>query len=472
MKSIYNIPKTGLLFSFLLVFILSSCKDNLPDALDTTDKLTVLTGIRILNAGPDGSTIVEGTIDEVNKTVSFPRIDPESNVSALRLEAETSTGAGIETDVYDFNFQDGDSQKTVVLKVVNEPRYREYAVTVRLNVPVFGADFSKANIYDYSSAGTIYPGATATVRGAGFNGEYVLIVDRTDNAPHLLSVDDLKAGTVAPIYLNNTGIGGGTFTLHSGAMVREHIYAASLSGGQVSPLNIYHWTDPTQAPTIISINVANIPGAGVRHGDNLSVNLDDNGNGFMFFGDNAATSILRLSVTNYTTIGSPLVIPAPVVGAGAWITYNHVAGTDQYIYTGHDAPIHVMSATGASAFSLSRTAIPVRGMDARVFMFNGERYLLMLTGARSGSEPTDLLIYNITRGSTLVEAMQTFAGLPARTEVFKHALGGPVNINPATQTGFYIEKDDEGNDETLYVFGSTFTAGFVVIEIPKNSLED
>src|SRR5690606_2171176 len=111
-------------------------------------------------------------------------------------------------------------------------------------------------------------------------------------------------------------------------------------------------------------------------------------------------------------------------------------------------------------------------MDARIFMFNGERYLLMLTGARTGSEATVLYIYNITRGSTVVEALQTFAALPERRAVYERSLGGPVNINPATQTGVYIEKDVDGNDETLYVFGSSFTAGFVVVEIPKNSLED
>ena len=472
MKKIYNIPRIGILLSFMLVFLMSSCKDDLPGAIDTSDKETILTGIRILNAGANGSTIVEGTINEETKEVSFPRIDPETNVSAMRLEAEAAGGATLEFDVYDFGFDEGDAQKTIVVRLMNEPRFREYFVTLRLNVPVFGADFSKAIPYDFSNNATIYPGATATVRGSAFNGEYVLIVERTNNAPHLLRLSDLKEGRVEPIYLNNTGIGGGTFTLHSGAMVREHIYAASLSGGQVSPLNIYHWTDPTQAPTVININVANIPGAGVRHGDNMSVSLDQDGNGYMYFGDNAGTSILRFTVSAYTNVSAPTVIAPPVAGAGAWITYNWIEGTDQYVYTGHDAPIYIVNASGASAYNLSRTAIPVRGMDARIFNFNGERYLLMLTGARTGSEATVLSVYNITRGATVVEALQNFAALPERQAVYERSLGGPVNINPATQTGFYIQKDAEGNDETLFVYGSSFTAGFVVVEIPKSTLDD
>ncbi len=472
MKKTYNIPRTGFLLGFLLVFILSACKDDFPEALDTSDKEVVLTGIRILNAGADGSTIVEGTINEDTKEISFPRVEPETNVSAIRFEFEASNGAVLESDVYDFGFEEGDAQKTIVLKLLNEPRFREYFATLRLNVPVFGADFSKAIAYDFSNNATIYPGAAATVRGTAFNGEYVMIVDRDGNSPHLLRVSDLKEGNIDPIYLNNTGIAGGTFTLHSGAMAGEHIYAASLSGGQVSPLNIYHWTDPTQAPDVININVATIPGAGVRHGDNMSIDIDENGNGYFFFGDNAATSILRFTVTNYTNVGNPVVLAAPVANAGAWVSYNRVAGTDQYIYTSHDAPIYVLNASGASAFNLSRTAIPVRGMDARVFMFNGERYLLMVTGARTGSEATVLYVYNITRGDTLVEALQIFAGLPERTPVYERSLGGPVNINPTTNTGVYIEKDAEGNDETLYVYGSSFTAGFVVVEIPKSTLDD
>jgi len=47
-----------------------------------------------------------------------------------------------------------------------------------------------------------------------------------------------------------------------------------------------------------------------------------------------------------------------------------------------------------------------------------------------------------------------------------------VNGNPTTQTGFYVKKDAQGNDESLFLYGSTFAAGFVVVEIPKKQLED
>src|SRR5690606_24659319 len=138
-------------------------------------------------------------------------------------------------------------------------------------------------IFDFSNApggSPVYPTFTRLLtRGAGFDGEHVLIVTRAEGGSHLLSIQDLRGGNVEPIPLNMDGVGGGTYPVNCGALINGHTYIASLSGGQVSPLKIYHWTDPAAAPEVIAdINVASIAGAGVRHGDNLSVNLDDSGN--------------------------------------------------------------------------------------------------------------------------------------------------------------------------------------------------
>lgn len=475
MKSKYSNYKPGVLLVLFALLIFSSCRDELSGAMETSSKLTVLKSIKIVNAGADGNITVEGTIDEDKKTISFPRIDPESNLAALRFEAVIVEGASLEQNVYDLALAEGASEKTITIKVLNAPRSREYFATIRLRVPVYGGDFTKAKFYDYSpneAGNPIYPAfAGVTTRGTGFNGEYVFIVDR--NAPHLLRVSDLKDYRIAPVPLNITGVAGGTFTLHSGALVKNHIYAANLSGGQTSPLKIYHWTDPAAQPAIIAdLNIAGIPGAGVRHGDNMSVSLDDNGNGYIFFGDNAGTKILRLSVTNYTQVGDPSVISAPVSGAGSWISYNRVGGSDEYIYTGHDAPIYVLNASGSNSYNMTRASIPVRGSDARVFYFNGERYLLMLTAARTGSEPTVLYVYNITKGNTIADAIRIFETETEKKPVFEYSLLGAANGNPTTQTGFYVKRDSEGKDESLMLYGSSFAAGFVIVEVPKMELED
>ena len=86
--------------------------------------------------------------------------------------------------------------------------------------------------------------------------------------------------------LDVTGVKGGTYDYNMGALINGHVYLSSLSGGKVSPFKIYYWETPTSNPEVIAnINVGNIPGAGNRHGDNASYNIDENGNGFIFFGD-------------------------------------------------------------------------------------------------------------------------------------------------------------------------------------------
>src|SRR5690606_12997415 len=151
MKKIYSILKTGLFTAFLGLLLFSSCEDDFPEALDTSSRETILQSIKIVNAGADGNTVLEGTIDEEKKEVSIPRMEPETDFSGLRIEAVLSDGAQLENDTYEVAFGEGQSEKTIVIKVVNDPRFREYFVKLRLNVPVFGGDFTKAIIHDYSS---------------------------------------------------------------------------------------------------------------------------------------------------------------------------------------------------------------------------------------------------------------------------------------------------------------------------------
>ena len=470
MKLIYKTSKAGLIATFMGLLMLVSCKDDYPAAPDTSANMTILNSIKIVNAGADGNTVLTGVVDENTKTVTFPRIEPTTDFSKLQFEAELSAGAKLDKETYPVTFAEGESEKVIVIKVDNSPRYREYLVKLRLKVPVFGADFEKGTTYDFTSnplGSPIHDAFTgALTRGSGFDGQKVLVVRR--EAPHLLNVSDLKAGTVNKIPLNITGVSGGTFAMNMGAQVNGHTYIASLSGGLTSPLKVYHWTNPSSAPEVIAnINVGTITGAGVRHGDNFSAALDDQGNGYFFFGDNAATKVLRLEVSNYTTVGNPAVFAIPVSGAGSWTSFSRIGNTGEYIFTGHDAPVALISEGGSPAFTMSRTAIPVRGSDARVLYFNGERYLIVTTAARTGSEATNLIVYDITKGENVKDALTNLNNQPTISPVFQYSLMGPVNTSPASQTGFYVKKDAMGNDESLMLYSAASDAGFVFFEFPK-----
>jgi hypothetical protein len=459
----------------MLVFVVA-CKKELPKNVESPDEV-VLKSIKIVNAGASGNGVVEGVIDETKKTVSFPRLDTLTDFSKIKFQAEMSNGAKLDQETYAFQFGQGESAKTSVIKVVNNKRFREYLVTLRLLIPVFGADFTKQQVYDYTNnalGNPVYPDfVSLSTRGTGFDGQHVLIVTRTARGSHLLKVSDLKQNNATPIPLNLTGVSGGTFPVNVGAQVNGHTYISNLAGNTAaSPLKIYHWTDPTAAPQVIlNLNIGTVTGAGARYGDNMSANLDANGNGYFFFGDNAVSKILRLTVTNYTTVSDPTVLPN-ATGSSLVMSYNRVGNTADYIYTGYDAPIRVANESAVISYSLSNTAVPLRGSDARVINFNGERYLIMTTAARSGSDAVVLYVYDITKGDNTVDALKLFDQKTDKSPVFQYSLLGPVNTAPGTQTGWFVTKDGDGKDDVLTLYTASADAGFVIIDFPKKKLID
>ena len=108
----------------LLGISLVSCEEDYPKS-HIAPYDTELLAIKIVNAGADGKTVVEGTIDEANKTINFPRLDVETNFSALSFEAELSEGAELQTPVMDFSMDEETSDKTLILRIVNNKRYKE-----------------------------------------------------------------------------------------------------------------------------------------------------------------------------------------------------------------------------------------------------------------------------------------------------------------------------------------------------------
>ncbi len=183
------------LFAILTIFFFVSCGDDLPVNVESPNE-TVLKSIKILNAGEGGNIVIDGVIDENAKTVWFPRVEPETDVNAIRFQVELSDGAKLDKDSYSFDFEEGQDAATIVIKVVNAPRFREYFVTLRLNVPVFGADFEKPQIYDNTAnelGNPLYPTfVSSSTRGSGFDGKHVLIVTRAAGGSHLLDVNDLR----------------------------------------------------------------------------------------------------------------------------------------------------------------------------------------------------------------------------------------------------------------------------------------
>ena len=131
--------------AFAVSATMNSCSDDYPDALDAPYSADLLS-IKVINAGADQSLIYEGTIDEEKKMVSFKRFDPSTDFSNLKVEATVSEGAELDSDVIDATLSDDETEKTVLLRVKNHARYKDYCVRIRKKVPVFGADWDKATL--------------------------------------------------------------------------------------------------------------------------------------------------------------------------------------------------------------------------------------------------------------------------------------------------------------------------------------
>lgn len=453
----------------------SSCSEDFPGNVES-DRFTDLKGIRIINAGASGTDVVVGSVDENKKTISFPRLDTLTDFSKLQFEVETSEGASLENSVYEIPYQSGDTEKEIIIKVVNSPRFKEYKAVIRFKVPVYGADFTKPNVIDYSSNALGNPtyvgwGGQLT-RGSGFDGKHVLVVSRGATGIHLLSVEDLKANRINPINLNVTGMTGGTFTHNMGAQINGHSYVANLSTSQASPLKIYHWASATSTPEVIAnINVASVAGAGARHGDNFSIDLDENGNGYAFF-ISAGVQVMRLKIENYNKVIETVAFDTRTA-FGQWSAFNRVLGTDSYLVTGHDKPISVVTNAGAPAYTMGATSIPLHSGDPRVINFNGHRYLLVVTVPRGGDNaPNSVLrIYNISAGAGIVDALTAFEQ-GDKKPAYEFMLSGSANTAPGTQAGYHIVKDADGKDQKLMVYGATTDAGFTIVEFPVNVSED
>ena len=459
---------------------LVSCDEDLPKAqdLEGTSGIydTEIHAIRITNAGAEGNKVVEGSIDEESKTINFPRLDVQTNFSALAFEADLSKGAVLKEPVMDFTMDEETAEKTSILRIVNNNRYKEYFVKIRKRMPVFGADFEQPTVYNFSGD-QIYADFSdaGSTRCASYDGEHVLVVSRATK-PHLLKVSDLKQGKINKIELNLTGVSGGTFPYNMGSIVKGRVYLSTLSGAPASPFKIYYWDNPTdvsKAPVVAAnINVATIEGAGARHGDNASYNIDEEGNGYIFFGDNKATSFMRVPVSNYETIDQSQIRIFPSRSDATMVTnVCRIGNTDKYLWGGVRVPVTLVD-EGVSP--IYQSSIAGEAVSPKVVEFNKERYLVVCTAGFGGASKASIAleVYNITKGATIEEALQNFDEGENHNPVYQFKLGGSGNGNALAQTDFYIEKDEQGNDVKLCLFAARTGSGFVICEFPIKKEED
>jgi hypothetical protein len=415
-----------------------------------------------------GDTTVYGKVNEINKEITFPKLDKLTNLTNVRFNGDMPAGAAFDKETYDFTVDtaSGATQSRQIVSIVNGKRKREYYATIRLKVPAFGADFSQIKKYDFSS----YPDLSAVnTRNLDMDTTHVLVVARVDAAlgkPHLLRISDLKEGNVNPIMLDQTGISGGTFSVSSGHLAHGHIYIVNLAGG-TGELKIYHWESPNAIPTVVFQQSPSSFGVtGGRFGDDMSMDLNENGDGFIYLGHNESVTtsagVLRIQVTGFTTLSNPTRFVTSQ--GGMWRNYNLVDGTtDEYVSTGPSGPIALVGPSGAPIYQMADNGnIFLRAADAHIVTYNEKRYLGLTTGhpGAAGNENA-IYVYDITKGSTTKEALELFdAG--NKSYVYYQTLNGGGNVSVYCANFAFAKASN-----ALYILGGAPGAGFVVLEVPK-----
>ena len=285
-----------------------------------------------------------------------------------------------------------------------------------------GADLASPIVHDFSvtTENTYVDFTTENTRGSDFDGEYVLIVSRADaETPthHLLKVSDLLKGNINKIELSKKRIKGGTLVVSAGCLSHGHIYVCNMTTnlGNGEDLKVYHYASPEATPEVWSWDgVLSVTEFGdtifatYRLGDNISVNLDESGNGYAFFcgQEGSAEKIYRVQITNFNQFSNP----TEIILGEAFPYYGKVnqVDEDRYLLTSHyqystwlidqdgNLLVDILFQTTATGLK------PQTGEDPRVVKYNGKTYLIFASPynnmKRLGVGPA-LYMIDITEGT-------------------------------------------------------------------------
>ena len=412
----------------------------------------------------DGKQYI-GTIKVVNGTVSqeyqvtLNLTDPTSDPKLVKLVMQKADGTNVDARVLAdaeplavaLNMEDADEATFVSVELY--PARASYSFTEAIDgkitkdnpgqlvvefmgrkayynitfaaAPAPGADLTSPIIHDFSvtTENTYVDFTTENTRGSDFDGEYVLIVSRADaETPthHLLKVSDLLNDNINKIELSKEGIEGGTHVVSSGCLSHGHIYVCNLSTnlGNGEDLKVYHYASPDAAPEVWSWDGAlgldeygDTIKSAARLGDNISVNVDESGNGYAFFCGQGnehgpAEKIYRVEITNFNEFSN--VKEVELEEAFPYYGYVNQVDNDYYLVTSHYMPSTWLIDKDGNMlvdilFETTGTGLaPQSGVDPHVIKYNGGYYLILTApynnSNRKGKGP-GLFMIDVTEGT-------------------------------------------------------------------------
>jgi hypothetical protein len=352
----------------------------------------------------------------------------------------------------------------------------EYTIDFRIPEFTPGIDFSKARVFDFSTAdGMPYPTfVDLMTRSADFDGEHVLVVHRTE--PRMLRVSDLLQGNANnPIMLNVNPeiVNGGTHVMSAGRLSHGRAYITNLVTSTSETLKVYYYETPTSAPQVVLAfehdpEITSLP----RWGDGISVNLNANGNGYVWFVEqNGGNDMLRFTVRNFTEFSDPTLIKSDL-GFLFYGFVNQVAPNVNLVSSVQATSMRLIDNEGDVLFTMGQenhtgSVNAQNGGDVRIFTHNRGRYMIMTTPTFwRNAQPASLVVYDLSEGADLMTAVRNYqdrfvAGELTPAYVYEMT-GSPNTSAYAVSTNWAVVN---GN---LVLFTASTNAGFALIEIPNN----
>lgn len=365
----------------------------------------------------------------------------------------------------------------------------EYEVAFAAS-PTAGADWNNVVVHDFSVVTNhrYSDFDEEFTRGGDFDGQYVLLANRT--APKLLKIEDLLNDNVNnPILLDITGVEGGTHVISAGRLTQGHVYLCNLTTacGAEEPLKVYHYATPTfKSEVVLSWDGTGLENPDPdlypeysykgRIGDNISISLDESGNGYaFFFKQEADNKYYRFTVRNFTEFSDPKELELPAI-ANYYGMMNPV-GSNQYIFTSsYIQSLWLMNADGVLLAESLETPI-VFGCDPRIITFNRARYMMQSVSRRyvkDGYGPEKLIVYDMSEGNDIVSA---FVKLQEHFDYDEEE--NPNEAGPIEPVYEYVMESETFSSACvalcncaivngkLVIFTAAPHSGFAIIEVPR-----
>lgn len=338
--------------------------------------------------------------------------------------------------------------------------------------PVFGADFNLAEVFSFSSGtGNIWADYSAeNTRWTQFDGANLFMASREGGIfPKTISYNSIVSGSPSENVLDVTGIESGTYLISSCGIARGHYYICNLTTSLPDPVfKIYHWADAS-APCETVLETAGNDEFQGRWGDNFSIDLDENGNGYIWLFDHAGGAFcIRFEVSGFTQINpEPVRIDCPY-SLAYYASMNRIDGEDnRYMLTSTyqnaillvDADLNVYNRIEPEE---GKDYPVIAENDARVISFNGERYLVTCNGwGWNYSKAQTIRVYDLSQGLDTQMAITNF-NQTDRNPIYSFELVGANCSAWSANTGAAIDAD--GN---LVIMGAAPRGGFALIRVPK-----